>query len=44
MPSFCLTLVSPPEAEERLLDTLLQGVGSGVFTSAPAFRDRKSVV
>ena len=34
---FCLTLLSPPSIEEKLLDLLLDAVGSEVFTSAPAF-------
>ena len=37
MPSHCLTLVSPPEIEEKLLDTLLQVAGNEVFTSTPTF-------
>ncbi len=37
MPSLCLTLVSPPEIEEKLLDTLLDVAGNEVFTSTPTF-------
>ena len=37
MPSHCLTLVSPPEIEEKLLDTLLEVAGNEVFTSTPTF-------
>lgn len=37
MPSLCLTLVSPPEIEEKLLDTLLEVAGDEVFTSTPTF-------
>ena len=37
MPSLCLTLVSPPEIEEKLLDTLLEVAGNEVFTSTPTF-------
>lgn len=37
MPSLCLTLVSPPEIEEKLLDALLELAGDEVFTSTPTF-------
>lgn len=37
MPDLCLTLLSPPEIEEKLLDALLEVVGNGVFTSTPTF-------
>jgi hypothetical protein len=37
MPSLCLTLVSPPQIEEKLLDTLLEVAGNEVFTSTPTF-------
>lgn len=37
MPDLCLTLVSPPEIEEKLLDTLLEMAGNDVFTSTPTF-------
>lgn len=37
MPSLCLTLVSPPAIEEKLLDTLLEVAGNEVFTSTPTF-------
>ena len=37
MSKFCLTLLSPPSVEERLLDLLLDTVGDEVFTSMPTF-------
>ncbi len=37
MSKFCLTLLSPPSIEEKLLDLLLDAVGNEVFTSVPAF-------
>lgn len=35
MPKFCLTLICPPEIQEKLLDILLQQAGNEVFTSTP---------
>lgn len=37
MPEYCLTLISPPDIEEKLLDTLLTTAGNEVFTSTPTF-------
>ncbi len=37
MSKFCLTLVCPPEIEEKLLDTLLLTAGEEIFTSTPTF-------
>lgn len=37
MAKFCLTLLSPPAVEEKLLDLLLDAVGDEVFTSVPTF-------
>lgn len=37
MSKFCLTLLSPPSIEEKLLDLLLDVVGNEVFTSVPTF-------
>lgn len=38
MTKFCLTLLSPPSVEEKLLDLLLEAVGDAeVFTSVPTF-------
>lgn len=37
MADYCLTLICPPEVEEKLLDTLLTQVGDEVFTSTPTF-------
>jgi hypothetical protein len=37
MPEFCLTLISPPEIEEKLLDMLLSTAGDEIFTSTPTF-------
>lgn len=37
MPEFCLTLVGPPEIEERLLDALLALDQNLVFTTTPTF-------
>ncbi|MCA0177247.1 MAG: DUF3240 family protein [Proteobacteria bacterium] len=37
MPEFCLTLVSPPEIEEKLLDALLMAAGAEIFSSTPTF-------
>jgi Protein of unknown function (DUF3240) len=34
---FCLNLICPPSLEEKLLDTLLDGQGSDVFTSVPVY-------
>ena len=35
MPSLCLTLVSPPEIEEKLLDALLAIAGNEAFPRTP---------
>jgi len=37
MSKFCLTLLSSPSIEEKLLDLLLDAVGNEVFTSVPTF-------
>lgn len=37
MSKFCLTLLSPPAIDEKLLDLLLETSGSEVFTSVPTF-------
>lgn len=37
MSNFCLTLICPPEIEEKLLDTLLVTTGDEIFTSTPTF-------
>lgn len=37
MPKYCLTIVCPPEVEEKLLDTLLATLEGEIFTSTPTF-------
>ena len=37
MSKFCLTLLSPPSIEEKLLDVLLDAVANEIFTSVSAF-------
>jgi hypothetical protein len=37
MSKYCLTIICPPEVEEKLLDTLLATVEGEVFTSTPTF-------
>lgn len=37
MDKFCLSLVCPPEIEEKLLDALLVTAGDAIFTSTPTF-------
>lgn len=37
MPDFCLTLICPPELEEKLLDLLLETLPGAIFTSSFAF-------
>ena len=37
MADYCLTLVCPPNVEEKLLDALLTNAGSEVFTSTPTY-------
>jgi hypothetical protein len=37
MSKHCLTIICPPEVEEKLLDTLLATVEGEIFTSTPTF-------
>lgn len=37
MSKYCLSLICPPEIEEKLLDTLLSHTGDEIFTSTPTF-------
>ena len=37
MSRFCLSLLTSPSIEEKLLDVLLDAVGNEVFTSVPTF-------